>query len=1177
MGQTSSQVGYLGRGAAQTSQSKQLENGQGESSQKKKSKRKYKTAVEGSDREEETARALLQLKGDVPSPLDDSAASNFLSALQGDGEDIREGHGSDEDHERGEKRRTKKRKQHEFKGQGEMFHSTQDHPGQGSHKRAKHSNSTKLFNGQPTSSQSLSHHDFTADETVARYPQESENEVASAISIPRNTTRIHFEPPIQPLATAAYPEWSDSPPQPSSQPPSLGVTRRRPSSYKKQRKSRKHALMENNDGAGQEEADVAGQHAFDEYFNQPQLDSANLFDQYADVTTPIDPDLVNEPGAVMSVGEDPLQYPEESVDTSARRASHKKKRKSQVPPAAETMGAACQEKTNGAGQHAFGSNLEAFGECFNQPQLYSANLFVQRTESSYPIDPELINKFGAVIVESLVKNVPENFEQHYGKERLVKGVRVYSPKGKPADVDPFLGTSIPPDDQQEVTGEEQQDRALSASEELPRHSLDASSLKDRSTESEGSICSSRLRRNKTPPPLAKASKPRGNKTQQGGKKAKNYDPPLEQVARKGGVFTKTEIAKLDAFRDTYCRENQVTQSLFNQIIQSPARGHEALWSSIHEVIPYRTRMSSARFCRRRYHNFSARGVWTQSEDENLKQAVAAKGKSWKVIGEMIGRHEEDCRDRYRNYFVNAQHRNREQWTEAEVSNLCRAVHDCMMAMKEERKRTKMAKFQGREVPESELESDSEAADMKLINWQTVSDCMGPVGGGRSRLQCSSKWGSLKMEQRKNYLKEVDDILKGKKAPQPHQNGKTSSRRKGWRLSKAHKTLNNMKAGDRFDFLQAFSGCRAIEEGNIPWKHLGNEDFRSRWTVSERKAALEKFKNEIPRGSTMGYRDVVNKMLTNLMAVSGDRLSERWDRKYDVDVNVAMSEQRSAERNRKNRKRELVSKFKSNDLVDSSDCDEEEYIVETMGEEEVLESGVADTGCEEENRANDEASADSSRQATDNEEQEDIGVDLDVSPVAETRKSIQQDAVATDDDEAREDKSTEEAPVDTEYDSLFGGSSADTDDDSLFGEYKGLIVRSAAASDDEMREDQPNEEAGPDHDHDSVFGELKPSLRSASPDENKTQEDSPDEDASDASPSKKTKPGAPPNEEGARIVRINESAVWKAVNSPRSAAKSPDAKAQEGSSNEDSSADTEASPESSDEDSDGEGGFSLGQR
>ena len=618
------------------------------------------------------------------------------------------------------------------------------------------------------------------------------------------------------------------------------------------------------------------------------------------------------------------QLPASNSTPSSNHKKAKKKRISRSNTILETCDISGPEETNGIGQHDFGIDFAALDEYINYQQGVSANIFTQNTDNDTPIDPDLIHD--SQILKPAKEDAgadPENVCKPQIKTTKLKRVSPLAQLKKPVVDATFVNGDNTQDDQSEDIGEDHQDEALPGIEDLSSGSSFEVSRSASSSSQAVSATSSNnenLRRQNTPPALAKPSKPRGNKTQQGGKKGKNYDPPLEQIAQKGGVYTEREISKLDAFKNAYCLENEVTEYQFNELVQSRARGNlqaRIIWNQVHEILPYRTRMSTQRFCKRRYHNYSARGTWTQSEDESLKQAVAEKGKSWKVVGEMIERFPEDCRDRYRNYHINAENRNRAQWTEAEIRNLCRAVYSCMQMTKEERERGRMEKFDGKEIPESEPESDEEIREMKLINWQAVSDRMGPAGGGRSRLQCSFKWGHLKMVDIRKYWKEFREAMRAQSRKRRGSADNTS-----WRINKALKKLRNMKAGDRYDFLRAFATCGADEEGGIPWTVLGNEEFRSRWSVAERKAALEKFKREVPEADNLDYRNLVNRLLTQLMAASMDKLDERWDPARHGDVSLP-KRSKLTEEQRRRRREELERQYgvKSSQLVHSEDDDQ----------------------------------------------------------------------------------------------------------------------------------------------------------------------------------------------------------------------------------------------------------------
>ena len=597
---------------------------------------------------------------------------------------------------------------------------------------------------------------------------------------------------------------------------------------------------------------------------------------------------------------------------------------------------------NGTGQHTF--DAEAFDDYINT-LLNSANGFDQALSYDIPIDPDLAEDSSHMMpgAEPISPAMALDFTETPASNRKLS--RVYSLRARPTQLKPTTDVVAPSRDGSLLLDHEEQDQITPGPEDVRSRISDSDCLlidSNRRTPSRSS-CELVMTVEKTPPPLAKRSKPRGNKTQQGGRKAKNQDVPLSQIAQKGGMFTLREREKLDTLQDVYCKEHDITTWKFNEFIHAPVRGNKEvveLWDSIHELFPYRTRMSVSRFCRRRFHNFSARGVWTESEDEMLHNAVVAKGKSWKAVGALINRFPEDCRDRYRNYLVNAENRNRKEWTEAEVKNLCWAVYDCMLAMKAEARRAKEEKYQGRDMPESEPEdSDQERREMKLINWQAVSNRMGESGGSRSRLQCSFKWGKLKNTERDQYIREIRAVMKAQKKSEGH--------KPKWRLRKAIQNLRNMKPGDRHHFLQALLTCDVEKEENIHWRKLGDDDFRAKWSTRDKKAAWETLKEGVPGSATANYRDVVQQLLAELEAQEGDRLHERWDPDVDGDINVELKRQRKMKREGKRKNGTQVEsvhekKYKSKPIVESDDeeqdADEQQ---DQPPEEEVEHSGSAE--------------------------------------------------------------------------------------------------------------------------------------------------------------------------------------------------------------------------------------------
>ena len=260
---------------------------------------------------------------------------------------------------------------------------------------------------------------------------------------------------------------------------------------------------------------------------------------------------------------------------------------------------------------------------------------------------------------------------------------------------------------------------------------------------------------------------------------------LEEGARKEGPFSESEIAKLFSFRDQYCEENDVTPQKFIEQVHASAHNNRKninFWNEVSDVLPYRTRHSLQRLCRRRFHNFTKRGKWTEEEDKELREAHAQHGNKWKVIGEQIERMPEDCRDRWRNYLKDSGFRNHDSWTPYEVESLREAVAECRELMRRANEEQRKKKSHGRDPRNQEDEDEND-----VINWVIVSE---RLGGSRSRLQCSWKW---------KHLAEQSD--------KPQQNMKKIVKRgpktlNAWRARRAEKKYPLMLPGDKYELLNA---------------------------------------------------------------------------------------------------------------------------------------------------------------------------------------------------------------------------------------------------------------------------------------------------------------------------------------------------------------------------------------
>lgn len=369
-----------------------------------------------------------------------------------------------------------------------------------------------------------------------------------------------------------------------------------------------------------------------------------------------------------------------------------------------------------------------------------------------------------------------------------------------------------------------------------------------------------------------------------------YNPSSEELTNSKGPFTQGESEALHAYRLAYVQDHNITLDQFTEKIQANAHNSiplKAFWSELCEVLPYRNRQSIQKFCRRQFHPFQKRGQWTPEEEEQLVQAVALKGKSWIAVGQICERLPEDCRDRYRNYHVNADKRNKDRWNGQEVDSLVKAVGECIYLIKAD---MRGARAENSDLPDPDNEADLE----KFINWQMVSDRM---GGIRSRIQCSYKWKTLKLADQQEHNKAVRTAQRAVKTLEkftdpeaPSSEGPSSETpATNWRLERAKDHVeSNMLPGDKYDILQAILQSRAFSESEISWKNLGQgEEFRDRWSSHHCKAAWSIIKAEAEEGEEeegiirggetgRGFMDRVTRISDQLVDREGDRLDDRWD-------------------------------------------------------------------------------------------------------------------------------------------------------------------------------------------------------------------------------------------------------------------------------------------------------------
>ncbi|KAK7941328.1 myb-like DNA-binding domain-containing protein [Apiospora aurea] len=201
-----------------------------------------------------------------------------------------------------------------------------------------------------------------------------------------------------------------------------------------------------------------------------------------------------------------------------------------------------------------------------------------------------------------------------------------------------------------------------------------------------------------------------------------------------GPFSDFELRNIDRALKQWQEDHDLTDHDRNELIHKNPQHAAAkaaycgeMWDAIQAVVPQRKRQKIISQCRRKYHNFDARGSWTTEQHEELVQLYNEHGPKYRKIADLINRFAEDVRDRIRNYVVCGDALKTAAWDPAEEQKLI----DIINASLEQIRAT-------RGDPNSEMNRGTNEED--LIDWQGVSEGM---NRSRSRLQCINKWKKIK--------------------------------------------------------------------------------------------------------------------------------------------------------------------------------------------------------------------------------------------------------------------------------------------------------------------------------------------------------------------------------------------------------------------------------------------------
>lgn len=306
-----------------------------------------------------------------------------------------------------------------------------------------------------------------------------------------------------------------------------------------------------------------------------------------------------------------------------------------------------------------------------------------------------------------------------------------------------------------------------------------------------------------------------------------------------GRMTDEDLAVIKNQLLKYREMNDITEEQQNRLIHSGAKEHNDLFNLVCEEFPDRKRWSIIKFCRRKFHNFPARGKWSPEDDEDLKDACRQMPTRWTEIGKRLNRHPEDCRDRWRNYLICGDNMVTVYWDDAEEQKLRKAVAECVSYIQELKQK-------------GMIPGEDSDDDVKLVDWQMVSEKMHRT---RSRLQCREKW--RRMHEREDTDK-VDTPLREGAA---------------WREKLARKETQHMDLDDKLVIMRSIKESQVTREGKINWKKIGDEEFQRRYAMRPLKVAFMKLKGTVPNAKSYMLQEIVDILLEKLENANGQDPTE----------------------------------------------------------------------------------------------------------------------------------------------------------------------------------------------------------------------------------------------------------------------------------------------------------------
>jgi hypothetical protein len=326
-------------------------------------------------------------------------------------------------------------------------------------------------------------------------------------------------------------------------------------------------------------------------------------------------------------------------------------------------------------------------------------------------------------------------------------------------------------------------------------------------------------------------------------------PPSEAIS---GAFTGFELRNIDVAIQRWRTDQDLTQAEVNDMIHlNPQKSNTSeFWDHVHAAVPRRKRQKIINQCRRKYHNFVARGAWTQEQHDELAQAYDKHGPKYTVIANLINRHPEDVRDRVRNYVVCGKNRKTDTWDYDEEQKLIVIMNEAF-----------------ERIHELRAEPGPDQADMlrkrmeDLVDWSLVSEQMNNT---RSRLQCRTKWKSLSASMNGGNIdgevgRSMDEIIE-----------------------KARDEADSMSHRDRYHIAKAVSKCGATADSRIPWAKLRSSRVGQKWSRPTLMLVWYRLRHSIPHSAPMSIPELAGQICSSFQENGAVNFQDEEDMDLDAE-------------------------------------------------------------------------------------------------------------------------------------------------------------------------------------------------------------------------------------------------------------------------------------------------------